>query len=757
MIIKRIKYLKRFGIFQDFAWNNNTSDFKTRNIIYGWNYSGKTTLSRFFDSLSSSTALTSKLPIFKIEIEQNGTTKTIENTTIDIPVFVFNNDYIDRNLHFHTIENTKIKGLLFDIGEVSFEKRKELNEAKEKAKVITDWLKTNIDAIQAFSSFEKIFTNAAKNIKNEVFESAIEFTRRHFMKEMSVLSPNNLSQYIIESPSELATVKSNALQKNPMEPVSYNFCSFDLDKLINSVNNCITFSPSLAKEEKLLDSYQVLNSTCRELTVFYNENNSITTCAFCGNPITKNRIDELNAYYTNEASKLRTEIEELIKQIDSLDADIRTNRTSFLSSNDFIESCREELDYCKSKYFILLDEICDILSILKKSLLTKLQSSLFNKMQSLVIDVKLLTDYNIICSSITSIIERHNNTVSNFLSVKNNAITKLKLHYIAKTLRESNYFRIKNAKERQEKERGNKEREFREIQEKISLIQSELTSIIKGQERLNYYIQLMLNRKDLTIRVTNDNYFELVRGEEIAQNLSEGEKSVIAFAYFLVFLENINEQNGLSNALIFIDDPISSLDNNHIAQVASLINKFFFYIDESGKTCENFAQLFITTHNFEFFTFIRDANNMKRKRNCPLFLLKRISENNVVLEDLPKAFSNYDSEYLYLFSEIYNYYVNNCPEEQSYIMPNIIRRFLEIYTRIKLPGNHDEIDNRIRILTEGCPNELKFLHYFSHCTTLERAVKHSELILKIPEITSDVISFLQIDKDHYNSLVAGIS
>ena len=90
-------------------------------------------------------------------------------------------------------------------------------------------------------------------------------------------------------------------------------------------------------------------------------------------------------------------------------------------------------------------------------------------------------------------------------------------------------------------------------------------------------------------------------------------------------------------------------------------------------------------------------------------------------------------------------------------MPNIIRRFLEIYTRIKLPGNHDEIDNRLKILTDGQPNELKFLHYFSHFTTLERAVKHSELILKMPDITADVIAFLQLDMNHYNSLVAGIS
>ena len=51
--------IKNFGSFQDFKWNDrikNNKDkveFKTLNILYGRNYSGKTNLSRLFRCLET--------------------------------------------------------------------------------------------------------------------------------------------------------------------------------------------------------------------------------------------------------------------------------------------------------------------------------------------------------------------------------------------------------------------------------------------------------------------------------------------------------------------------------------------------------------------------------------------------------------------------------------------------------------------------------------------------------------------------------
>ena len=88
-------------------------------------------------------------------------------------------------------------------------------------------------------------------------------------------------------------------------------------------------------------------------------------------------------------------------------------------------------------------------------------------------------------------------------------------------------------------------------------------------------------------------------------------------------------------------------------------------------------------------------------------------------------------------------------------MPNVIRRFLEIYTLIKLPGNKDEIDNRVKILI-GDVNELKILHTFSHFTSFERITQHSALIFRLEDIISDLYILLSKDSTHLSSLYEGI-
>ena len=47
--------IKKFGLFKDFRWPNDLMEFERVNVIYGRNYSGKTTLSRIFDCIAQGT------------------------------------------------------------------------------------------------------------------------------------------------------------------------------------------------------------------------------------------------------------------------------------------------------------------------------------------------------------------------------------------------------------------------------------------------------------------------------------------------------------------------------------------------------------------------------------------------------------------------------------------------------------------------------------------------------------------------------
>ena len=99
-MFKKIEKLQNLGIFNDFNWdrdfsNDSKKELKDINIIYGRNYSGKTTISRIFSSLE-----TKKLPLkfiqpkFSLMQENNViiTEKDIETQTLDVRVF--NDEFI---------------------------------------------------------------------------------------------------------------------------------------------------------------------------------------------------------------------------------------------------------------------------------------------------------------------------------------------------------------------------------------------------------------------------------------------------------------------------------------------------------------------------------------------------------------------------------------------------------------------------------------------------------------------------------------
>jgi wobble nucleotide-excising tRNase len=54
----------------------------------------------------------------------------------------------------------------------------------------------------------------------------------------------------------------------------------------------------------------------------------------------------------------------------------------------------------------------------------------------------------------------------------------------------------------------------------------------------------------------------LVCGTEIAKNLIEWEKSAILFACFSAKFEEQN--NNITDTIVYIDDPVPSLDSNHL-------------------------------------------------------------------------------------------------------------------------------------------------------------------------------------------------
>lgn len=774
-MIKRINKIKSFGVFSNYTRNSDLRDFEEKNIIYGWNYSGKTTVSRLISYLDKTTQIDDDYVTAEFEVELSDG-KKINNTNRDestLLIKVFNSDFIKNNLHFDSNdEERKITGIKFAVGDTGDildqinEKEKYINKANS----IIGHIST---PISIFNTFDSKFTAKAREL-SEFLNLGRNFTKRNIYDYLGSWSNKDFKDFIINDEIELSKIRTNATSHNTGSIINTDIVpKTSFTNLLKEVEEVLKKQPTKSNEDELLLSDNDLYNWAKSGLFIYNEKRTdLKKCAFCGSVLSEKRIQDLNAFYSNEASKVKNEIEQLKTKIDSEKSRFTNLEWSKKSENDLAQSIQADFIQKKNEYNQVLQSYINLLEQFSEKLDEKAGNFLFISMELGTIDSSSNDAITAWINSVQQIFIQSNAIINEFEQKQNDAKEKYKEHYIASFLINENYKGLEAKKNTAEKRVEKIKQKTAQEDAKIKKLKDRLDSVDKGKEELNNFIKLFLNREDLIIDVTDDKYFVLNRNGKIATHLSDGEKTAIAFSHFMVMLKSLKDEGKLKDYIIFIDDPISSLDANHIAQVYSLINSFFFQkgldAENPEKLCNCFHQLFISTHNFEFFSFLRDSSYINKKKkvkegensveksSCNYFLLKKINRTNSVIENIPKALSTYKSEYVYLFSEIEKFKNENYPEERAYIMPNIVRRFLEIYTLMKLPGNRNEIDNRLKILFEDKFSELKILHNFSHFTSFDRATKHSELILRIRDVIEDLYKILENDTAHLESLREGI-
>ena len=107
-MIKKIKSISNFAVFQNFIWDSSVKnsdgsivEFTKLNILYGRNYSGKTTLSRIFRAIE-----TRQLPKnyegveFEVEDNQLNTVTEANLASFQGKIRVFNEDFVREHLRF---------------------------------------------------------------------------------------------------------------------------------------------------------------------------------------------------------------------------------------------------------------------------------------------------------------------------------------------------------------------------------------------------------------------------------------------------------------------------------------------------------------------------------------------------------------------------------------------------------------------------------------------------------------------------------
>lgn len=98
-MLKAFEKIQNFGVFDEYTRPQDIEDFAELNLIYGWNYAGKTTLSRVLRSVETQ-ALHPDYSSARFEISTNSNSTITESslTTVSEKIRVFNSDFVKENL-----------------------------------------------------------------------------------------------------------------------------------------------------------------------------------------------------------------------------------------------------------------------------------------------------------------------------------------------------------------------------------------------------------------------------------------------------------------------------------------------------------------------------------------------------------------------------------------------------------------------------------------------------------------------------------
>lgn len=752
-MIRKILKLKNFGIFLDFNWKTELPDFKKFNLIYGWNRSGKTTISRIFASCEKKCTYDEKL--FK-QYPENGEFEietydgiTVKNTNLAnhfLPIKVFNKDFIEDNISYDP--SNQCKPIVY-ISEGDIESKKRLDQLKQENITLSRTYEQAKKDRETKESIKNSFlTSLGREIANILFDKT--YNKKKAENRIIDIGIDNFANYILsdEDKKKYETISRSEAGK-PQSILSEFILSISVDgEIINSLQKLFEKITTLLSKQvisEILDRLkedQDINNWVKQGFDLHKKKKETEKCLFCQNTLDKDFLDRLSRHFSKEYEDMQSAIKRLESEI------LKIKRQEILTKNDDLypdlknsyTSKAEELNEVIKKINTWIDEAIKILQ-------KKYDNPLINVSSPLQPE-DFLSSYNRVIREINEIIKRHNEKVTNHQLEVSNAREKLELHTIANALLEENYKKIitdlKEAAENENKALN----KFKENKYKIENLERQTSNIGKAINLINKYLEEFFGRKEIELSLDdNKKGYSIKRYGRPAKNLSEGEKTAIAFSYFVV---KVGEgEFDKSKGIIFIDDPISSFDSNFIYHCFSMINTHFREV----------GQLFISTHNFQLFNLVKEwfinKNNSTKKDNeklksenkmekpipCEFFMIENFTESDVrkaKMVALDKTLQNYKSEYHFLFAKLKEFSEKQDTQyEDFYTVGNMARRYFDIFADFKIPTTGDQ-KSKMEVLIKNIndPNEeistveaaktYKLFNEFSHNSDPTSTIEHKD-------------------------------
>ncbi|MFZ5823892.1 MAG: AAA family ATPase [Bacillota bacterium] len=785
-MIKRID-IQSFGSFKDFSWRSsireggNVLEFKRLNILYGRNYSGKTTLSRIMRSLQEH-----KLPgAYKgSRFVVSSETETIDQTMVashSLNIRVYNKDFVDEHLSFlrDSTGNITPFAIVGSENKSIQEQIDKINGTLGNREEGTGLRRRQAEKQAAFESKQSEVSRAERDLREKLSGKAGS------MKHKTIYEDPNYNRPKLEADIQIVRRESTQI---PSEEQQRDNLALLAEVALPDIKRTLQFSSAaqnLYREaQELLGSRITPTRPIRDLlddallqawvkAGIQHHRDKRSACGFCGQPLPPDLWDKLDAHFSTESQRLTDRLQE---QVRAIELEIEKARgiyalrdEEFYSTNHrLLHQIRDALDGEITKYVSELEEI-------KKALRAR-QDDIFNPRSLPVFSdnsIEIIGHIN----SINALIAKNNQKTVSLSSDQSRARRQLRLSEVAQFIQDAGLVDDEKRVANLQAEAKRAKEEAESISEEIADLENEVRRLLtqvkderKGAEKVNEYLNHFFGHQGLRLVAVEDPdsslKFQILRGSDPAYNLSEGECSLVAVCYFMAKLEDAETQG--KELIVYIDDPISSLDSNHIFFVYSLVEAVLAKPNKkpTGENEYRYRQMFISTHNLDFLKYLKRLSAPKDNHGGTAYFLLERREAHSYLSLMPTYLKHYTTEFNYLFDQIYKCRDPEYAKENYqcfYSFGNNLRKFLEAYLFYRYPYHDDHNDKSERMmkffgsdrasaaLTSRLVNEL------SH---LEEIFDRSMRPLEIPEISS-LANFVldtiyEKDPEQYNSLLKSI-
>ena len=535
------------------------------------------------------------------------------------------------------------------------------------------------------------YSSSASELKNSYTGlTGANYTTRNFQNDI----PNSLEL----NDGEVKRLENLKNQDALRQVIEQQVAFEDLGKYLTATNDILTTEliPSIILKFK---SNQEAN-WARE-GMHYHEAGSV--CAFCGNEVSEERLENLNSFFDNQVKKFEDRINNAITKISH--AKQVAKATKKIEKKFFYPQFHEKIQTINLEINEYVAEYVNFLNILEEQLLER-RSNLFTTKLEIVDTIPEAIDPTI--AQYKKLCEENNKFSANLNIEKQQARERLRLNLVAKKLKDFDHNNFVTEGKVLEEKYTRIKREFDEKQLELDNLEKELNSLLLrsvdesvAAERINKYLRGLGEQSFQLILVEGEQkgqyaVQDMQGNKRSISTLSTGEKNIVAFLWFMLDLENPDKLTEKQRIIVF-DDPMNSNDDTTQYLIIVSIQKLLKNLNDTD-------QVFILTHNIHFYINVRykwwNGSTKQNYEKTTIHLVKSSAGSSFRL--LTSEAEDLKTTYEALWAELHWMYEQHKPE----FMLNPIRRIFETY------GKFNQIDASVLY----CGNEIaeKLFNVNSH-------------------------------------------